>query len=116
LKVKTYTKMSRENIKFSNKTENSKTIEQIILEMNQTGTQKMVGEYDEIINKDPMGTFNSAMMTENIKKNRYANNGLLSFDHSRVILSRDEKNSSNYINANYVDGYKQRNAFISTQG
>lgn len=51
----------------------------------------------------------------NVSKNRYTD--VLCYDHSRVILSAEDNDScSDYINANYVDGYKQKNAFISTQG
>lgn len=39
------------------------------------------------------------------------------YDHSRVVLSQlDDDVTSDYINANFVDGYKQKNAYISTQG
>lgn len=42
---------------------------------------------------------------------------MLCYDHSRVVLSNDEDDPTNdYINANFVDGYKQKNAYISTQG
>lgn len=42
---------------------------------------------------------------------------MLCYDHSRVVLSQeDEDPTSDYINANFVDGYKQKNAYISTQG
>jgi len=51
----------------------------------------------------------------NLPKNRYTD--VLCYDHSRVLLSQiDGDPSSDYINANFVDGYKQKNAFISTQG
>lgn len=42
---------------------------------------------------------------------------MLCYDHSRVVLSSLEGDPSyDYINANYVDGYKQKNAYITTQG
>lgn len=54
-------------------------------------------------------------MRNNLTKNRYTD--VLCYDHSRVILSpEDEDPTSDYINANFVDGYKQKNAYISTQG
>ncbi|KAG0725976.1 Tyrosine phosphatase H2 [Chionoecetes opilio] len=47
-------------------------------------------------------------------KNRYTD--VLCFDSSRVVLAaEDEEGQTDYINANYVDGYKQKRAFISTQ-
>ena len=51
----------------------------------------------------------------NTAKNRYTD--VLCYDHSRVLLATEGGDPcSDYINANYVDGYKQKNAFISTQG
>lgn len=48
-------------------------------------------------------------------KNRYTD--VLCLDHSRVILNDStEEKHNDYINANFVDGYKHKNAFISTQG
>ena len=50
----------------------------------------------------------------NCLQNRYTD--VLCYDHTRVVLRRDDNDpESDYINANYVDGYKQRNAFISMQ-
>lgn len=55
-------------------------------------------------------------LPSNLAKNRYTD--VLCYDHSRVLLSQSdpEDPTSDYINANYVDGYRQRNAFICTQG
>lgn len=55
-------------------------------------------------------------LRSNLAKNRYTD--VLCYDHSRVIITPDDEDdqTSDYINANFVDGYKQKNAYISTQG
>ncbi|XP_025405414.1 tyrosine-protein phosphatase non-receptor type 9 isoform X2 [Sipha flava] len=75
----------------------------------------LIKEYEEIKTRSPDGTFNSARVRPNLLKNRYTD--VLCYDHTRVLLSQSEKDPmSDYIHANFVDGYKQKNAFISTQG
>lgn len=92
-----------------------KTIEQIVDMVRSRGRQGLVQEYAEIRARAPEGTFTNARIRVNLAKNRYTD--VLCYDHSRVILSQiDDEPTSDYINANFVDGYKQRNAYISTQG
>ncbi|XP_059381271.1 receptor-type tyrosine-protein phosphatase mu-like isoform X2 [Carassius carassius] len=59
--------------------------------------------------------WDSAKKDENRMKNRYGN--IIAYDHSRVRLQPLEgEQSSDYINANYVDGYHRPNHYIATQG
>ncbi|XP_030058816.1 receptor-type tyrosine-protein phosphatase epsilon isoform X1 [Microcaecilia unicolor] len=61
------------------------------------------------------GSFEAANKEENREKNRYPN--ILPNDHSRVILIPIEGvPCSDYINASYIDGYKEKNKFIAAQG
>jgi protein tyrosine phosphatase len=54
-------------------------------------------------------------LKENKSKNRYTN--LMAYDHTRVVLQWINGNkNSDYINANYIDGYNVRKAYIATQG
>lgn len=82
-----------------------------------------------------VGTFKNCLKEENVAKNRYVN--VKCYDHTRVILepydlegfdgstnltSRQSliqkklAQSSNFINANWIDGFNQPKAYISTQG
>ncbi|XP_034124671.1 tyrosine-protein phosphatase non-receptor type 9 isoform X2 [Drosophila guanche] len=93
-----------------------KPIEQIVQMVKQRGRHGLVKEYADIRNRTPDGTFLHARMRANLTKNRYTD--VLCFDHSRVVLAHEDggEELSDYINANFVDGYKQKNAYISTQG
>ncbi|XP_055843450.1 tyrosine-protein phosphatase non-receptor type 9 isoform X1 [Episyrphus balteatus] len=91
-----------------------KTIEQIVQMVKERGRHGLFKEYADIRGRAPEGTFIHAKMRNNLTKNRYTD--VLCYDHSRVVLSQDTEDLSDYINANFVDGYKQKNAYISTQG
>ncbi|CAI9734115.1 tyrosine-protein phosphatase non-receptor type 9 isoform X2 [Octopus vulgaris] len=72
-------------------------------------------EYLNIRSESPTGTFYVSKAKCNLPKNRYLD--VLCYDHSRVVISMvDGDPNSDYINANFVDGYKQKNAYITTQG
>lgn len=92
-----------------------KSIEQIVKLVQEKGRDGLAKEYAEIRARAPEGTFCHARIRNNMAKNRYTD--VLCYDHSRVILSQEnDEPTSDYINANFVDGYKQKNAYISTQG
>ncbi|XP_043116390.1 receptor-type tyrosine-protein phosphatase F isoform X17 [Puntigrus tetrazona] len=71
-------------------------------------------EYESI---DPgqQFTWENSNLEVNKPKNRYAN--VIAYDHSRVVLTPvDGVPGSDYINSNYIDGYRKQNAYIATQG
>ncbi|XP_056265326.1 protein tyrosine phosphatase receptor type Db isoform X21 [Pseudoliparis swirei] len=75
---------------------------------------KFSQEYESI---DPgqQFTWENSNLEVNKPKNRYAN--VIAYDHSRIILSSIEGvPGSDYINANYIDGYRRQNAYVATQG
>nr|XP_060618323.1 receptor-type tyrosine-protein phosphatase delta isoform X25 [Anolis sagrei ordinatus] len=75
---------------------------------------KFSQEYESI---DPgqQFTWEHSNLEVNKPKNRYAN--VIAYDHSRVLLTAIEGiPGSDYINSNYIDGYRKQNAYIATQG
>ncbi|XP_077470075.1 receptor-type tyrosine-protein phosphatase epsilon-like isoform X3 [Stigmatopora argus] len=60
------------------------------------------------------GSFEEASKEHNRDKNRYPN--ILPYDHSRVVLNLVGHVCSDYINASYIDGFKQKMKFIAAQG
>ncbi|KAG1956633.1 tyrosine-protein phosphatase non-receptor type 9 [Pimephales promelas] len=74
-------------------------------------------EYEEIRKEPPAGTFDYSKKTSNQIKNRYSD--VLCLDQSRVRLcplNDEDDETSDYINASFMDGYKRSNAYIATQG
>ncbi|XP_048239096.1 uncharacterized protein LOC124117040 isoform X3 [Haliotis rufescens] len=75
---------------------------------------KFVSEYGRV----PRGLIHphtAAISQEHRAKNRFK--AMYPYDHSRVVLQKipGDKNSD-YINANYINTYKRKKAFIATQG
>lgn len=74
---------------------------------------KFSQEY-ESIEPGQQFTWDQSNYEINKPKNRYAN--VIAYDHSRVILQPENGiPGSDYINANYMDGYRKQNAYIATQ-
>ncbi|XP_047737054.1 tyrosine-protein phosphatase non-receptor type 9 isoform X4 [Hyalella azteca] len=91
------------------------TLDQFVEHLKHKARLGLHTDYMQIKNTPPPGTFDNSRRRCNQLKNRYTD--VLCLDHSRVILSdTSEEKHNDYINANFVDGYKQKNAFISTQG
>ncbi len=63
--------------------------------------------------KAPQSKFHTANMPANKFKNRLVN--ILPYESTRVCLSGDAPSGADYINANFIDGYKYRRAYVATQ-
>ncbi|XP_069508465.1 receptor-type tyrosine-protein phosphatase T isoform X19 [Ambystoma mexicanum] len=69
----------------------------------------------EALPEGQTASWETAKEDENRNKNRYGN--IISYDHSRVRLQLvDGDPHSDYINANYLDGYNRPRHYIATQG
>ncbi|GFO14717.1 tyrosine-protein phosphatase non-receptor type 9 [Plakobranchus ocellatus] len=94
---------------------NGTNIQELLNKVNSLKRKGLFQEYGSIKMEAPTGTFHTCKQKVNLSKNRYTD--VLCYDHSRVCIPPTEEDpSTDYINANFVDGYMQKNAYISTQG
>uniref|UniRef100_A0A3Q3JAB4 protein-tyrosine-phosphatase n=1 Tax=Monopterus albus TaxID=43700 RepID=A0A3Q3JAB4_MONAL len=93
------------------------TVHELVEHVKRKKKKGIYQEYEEIRKEPPAGTFDYSKKLSNQLKNRYSD--VLCLDQSRVRLcqqSDDEDETSDYINASFMDGYKRSNAYIATQG
>lgn len=96
-------------------------LNQFVELMKKKGKKGLGEEYELILENERFGTFFVSSSSTNMRKNRYIN--IKCYDHTRVVLEPHDLNQKvssddpmDYINASYVDGYRQPKAYISTQG
>ncbi|XP_046862779.1 receptor-type tyrosine-protein phosphatase mu-like [Xenia sp. Carnegie-2017] len=80
----------------------------------QTNKNTGFAEEFESISRKANFSYDECKRYINKAKNRYAN--IVTYDHTRVCLSNTGDDGSDYINANYIDGYYLPEKFIATQG
>uniref|UniRef100_A0A3B3YPM4 Tyrosine-protein phosphatase non-receptor type 9 n=1 Tax=Poecilia mexicana TaxID=48701 RepID=A0A3B3YPM4_9TELE len=93
------------------------TVHQLVEYVKRKKKKGIYQEYEDIRKEPPAGTFDYSKKMSNQIKNRYSD--VLCLDQSRVRLCQlcdDEDETSDYINASFMDGYKRSNAYIATQG
>jgi len=80
----------------------------------QAGDGVLFSQEYESIETSQHFTWDASSSDINKPKNRYAN--VIAYDHSRVQLQPIEGVAgSDYINANFMDGYRKPKAYIATQ-
>ncbi|XP_046841964.1 titin-like isoform X3 [Xenia sp. Carnegie-2017] len=91
------------------------TLKEIMSVNPETGVVRVEEEFQRLGRSvSPPAQFKTANLNCNKQKNRYAN--VLPFDDSRVKLTQIPGiEGSDYINANFIDGYMKKKAFIATQ-
>ncbi|XP_048337785.1 LOW QUALITY PROTEIN: tyrosine-protein phosphatase non-receptor type 9 [Sphaerodactylus townsendi] len=92
------------------------TVVELLEHVSQKQKRGIYEEYEGIRRRSPSGTFVCSLAPYNQEKNRYGDVPCL--DQTRVKLTKQFSypELTDYINASFMDGYKQRNAYIGTQG
>uniref|UniRef100_A0A8C3DB03 Protein tyrosine phosphatase non-receptor type 9 n=1 Tax=Corvus moneduloides TaxID=1196302 RepID=A0A8C3DB03_CORMO len=92
------------------------TLQELLDHVSHKQKRGIYEEYEDIRRRSPAGTFVSSLAPYNQDKNRYGDVPCL--DQTRVKLAKpySRPELTDYINASFMDGYKQRNAYIGTQG
>ncbi|RXM33948.1 Tyrosine-protein phosphatase non-receptor type 9 [Acipenser ruthenus] len=92
-------------------------IQELVQHIKRKKKKGIYQEYEEIRKEPPSGTFDYSKKPYNQIKNRYSD--VLCLDQSRVklnLVDDDDDETSDYINASFMDGYKRKNAYIAAQG
>uniref|UniRef100_A0A8B9GHX0 protein-tyrosine-phosphatase n=1 Tax=Amazona collaria TaxID=241587 RepID=A0A8B9GHX0_9PSIT len=94
----------------------SVTLQELLDHVSHKQKRGIYEEYEDIRRRSPAGTFMCSLAPYNQEKNRYGDVPCL--DQTRVKLAKpySRPELTDYINASFMDGYKQRNAYIGTQG
>ncbi|XP_068814643.1 tyrosine-protein phosphatase non-receptor type 9 isoform X2 [Struthio camelus] len=92
------------------------TVQELLDHVTRKQKRGIYEEYEDIRRRSPAGTFICSLAPYNQEKNRYGDVPCL--DQTRVKLAKpySRPELTDYINASFMDGYKQRNAYIGTQG